>query len=83
MDGYRNREKWGNSPAIRLTADVMRAANLNVDDRVEITVVEGQLTVRPVKKRPTLAELVARITPENMHDAVEWRAPVGKEINEG
>lgn len=75
-------KKWGNGQAIRLTAEVMRAANLNVDDRVEITVTEGLLTVRPVKKQLTLADLVARITPENTHELTEWGAPVGKELNE-
>lgn len=75
-------KKWGNSPAVRLTADVMRKANLAVDDQIEISVHEGEITLKPVKSKPTLAQLVARITPENSHEAVDWGAPVGKEVKE-
>lgn len=28
----------------------------------------------------SLEEMLARITPENLHDEVDWGAPVGKEV---
>ena len=30
--------------------------------------------------RYTLAELVAKITPENAHEEIDWGEPVGKEF---
>ncbi|MCX9038806.1 hypothetical protein NLN82_22540 [Citrobacter portucalensis] len=75
-------KKWGNSPAVRLTADVMRQAKLSVNDQVEIMVTDGEITLKRVDVKPTLAQLVAQITPENRHDMVDWGRPVGKEAGE-
>lgn len=73
-------KKWGNSPAVRLTADIIRDAKIKVNDRVEVTVVNGEIKMRVLKTRPTLDEMVAGITPDNRHELVDWGAPVGKEI---
>lgn len=77
-----NVKRWGNSPAVRIPATLMQALNLNIDDEVRIDLVDGKLVIEPVKKEPvfSLAELVSEITPENLHDLVEWGEPAGKEI---
>ncbi|MFT2793520.1 type II toxin-antitoxin system antitoxin MazE [Serratia sp. T13T92] len=77
-----NVKRWGNSPAVRIPATLMQALNLNIDDEVRIDLVDGKLVIEPVKKEPvfSLAELVSGITPENLHDLVEWGEPAGKEI---
>ncbi|MFZ4220628.1 type II toxin-antitoxin system antitoxin MazE [Enterobacter ludwigii] len=77
-----NVKRWGNSPAVRIPATLMQALNLNIDDEVSIDLVDGKLVIEPVKKEPvfSLAELVNGITPENLHDLVEWGEPAGKEI---
>lgn len=36
--------------------------------------------VKPLEREPTLEELIAAITPENRHEAVDWGAAVGKEV---
>jgi antitoxin MazE len=33
----------------------------------------------PVKKKPKLQQLLARITPENVHAEIDWGKPKGKE----
>ena len=77
-----NVKRWGNSPAVRIPATLMQALNLNIDDEVSIDLVDGKLVIEPVKKEPvfSLAELVNGITPENLHDLIEWGEPAGKEI---
>ncbi|HAY3030304.1 TPA: AbrB/MazE/SpoVT family DNA-binding domain-containing protein, partial [Escherichia coli] len=34
-------KKWGNSPSVRLPSAIVRAASLNVDDVVELSVEDG------------------------------------------
>jgi antitoxin MazE len=46
---------------------------------VEVSVVSGGLLIRPYKKEHSLEELVAQITPENLHEETDWGPPVGRE----
>lgn len=70
-------KRWGNSPAVRIPATLMQALNLNIDDEVKIDLVDGKLIIEPVRKEPvfTLAELVNDITPENLHENIDWGEP--------
>ncbi len=72
--------KWGNSPAIRIPAAVMRAANLNLNQNVEIKVEDGRVIIEPTMPSYTLDELLAGITPANRHEAVDFGAPQGGEF---
>ncbi len=73
--------KWGNSLAVRLPRRVAEEAKLKQGDTLDIVVAgTGKLELRARKVRVTLAALLDRITPENLHDASDWGAPVGKEI---
>ena len=40
--------RWGNSLGIRLPASIAREAQLQVDQAVELSVVEGGVMIRPV-----------------------------------
>lgn len=71
--------KWGNSPAIRIPAAVMRAANLNLNQNVEIKVEDGRVIIEPAKPSYTLDDLLAGITPANCHEGVDFGAPQGRE----
>lgn len=75
-------KRWGNSPAVRIPATIMQALNLNIDDEIKIDLIEGKLVIEPVLKDPvfSLEQLVSGITPDNIHDAIDWGDPVGKEI---
>ena len=72
--------KWGNSPAIRIPAAVMRAANLNLNQNVEIKVEDGRVIIEPAMPSYTLDELLAGITPVNCHEVVDFGAPQGSEL---
>ncbi len=73
--------KWGNSVAVRLPKALLEAARLQAGDSVELeTQAPGAILVRAKRRRPTIEELVARITPENRHEETDWGPPQGKEF---
>jgi antitoxin MazE len=72
--------KWGNSLAIRLPQKLLDQLNLQADGEVEISLEEGRLILSPVKKaKYSLDELLAQITPSNLHDEIDYGKPVGRE----
>ena len=75
-------QKWGNSLAVRIPDDVVEEAGFTPGKEVTVKNVRNTVVITPThaKKRPTLAELVARITPESLHEEIDWGKPVGKEI---
>lgn len=74
-------KKWGNSPSVRLPVAIMKAASLNVDDTVNVSVEDGRIILVPVKtKEYSLDALLAGITDENVHEKVDFGAPTGKEL---
>lgn len=48
--------------------------------RVEIEVVNGKLVINPVVKEYDLSELLAAITLDNLHNAVDTGSTVGQEV---
>jgi antitoxin MazE len=74
-------QKWGNSLGVRIPKNVAQEARIQEGTSVELRVEEGRLVIAPQNKRKyTLAELVDKITPENMHGETDWGPPVGKEV---
>lgn len=72
--------KWGNSPAIRIPSAVMQAANLIVNQNVEIKVENGRVIIEPAITSYALDDLLAGITPANRHEAVDFGTPQGGEL---
>lgn len=74
-------QKWGNSLALRIPMSYALEAKLEKDSDVEISLVEGQLVIRPiVAVTPDLAYLLGGITEDNLHEACDTGDAVGKEI---
>lgn len=71
--------KWGNSLALRIPKNLAAEVNVQDGDPVDVSVEDGALVVRPGRKRYTIDELVADMTPDDRGDEVEWGPPVGKE----
>ena len=73
-------KKWDNSGAVRISAAIMEAAHLALDQVVSIREEGGTVVIEPVRPREyDLAALLAFITPENLHPEVDLGAPPGKE----
>ena len=73
-------QKWGNSLALRIPMAVARQIRIQEGDAVLLKVGNASLTVKPAPKRPGLDELLAAVTPDNLHPATEWGADVGREV---
>ena len=75
--------KWGNSLAVRIPKSIADEAKVKAGDPLEIEVLpEGAVQHRRAGKVPTLAQLVARITPENRYGEVAAGPDVGRETVE-
>jgi antitoxin MazE len=76
-------QKWGNSLAVRVPKAFAAELGAKAGAAADMSLRDGELIIKVVKRRQrrdTLQELVARITPENRHDELEWGQPVGNEV---
>lgn len=74
-------QKWGNSLALRIPKSFANKVGLQRETTVEISLDDGKLVVTPVSKpKPTLKQLLVKITKENLHHAVDTGANVGNEL---
>lgn len=71
--------KWGNSLAVRIPGAYAKELDLEEGAELEVTRVDGGLLLRPRKPAYTLDQLLARITPENIHGETDWGSAVGRE----
>jgi antitoxin MazE len=76
-----NVKKWGNSAAVRIPAAVMQAARLNLDDAVEVREEGGRIVIERIRDSEfDLAMMLAKITPDNLHDETDFGPPSGAEV---
>ena len=74
-------KKWGNSASVRIPVGVMEAARLKLDDVVEVREFKGRILIEPVRPNEfDLAQLLAAITPINLHGEVDFGKSVGREL---
>ena len=71
--------KWGNSLAVRIPGAYVKELALEEGMELEVTRKDGGLLLRPRKHQYTLTELLAQITPENIHGETDWGPAVGQE----
>ncbi|MFT8709264.1 MAG: AbrB/MazE/SpoVT family DNA-binding domain-containing protein, partial [Sporolactobacillus sp.] len=71
-------QMWGNSLAIRLPKAVVKSAGVERGSEYAFAVEDEKIVLIPSENSPTLAELLAKITPENRHKEIE----LGQEGNE-
>jgi antitoxin MazE len=58
----------------------MKAARLGLDQAVDVREQGGQIVIKPIRAgKVDLTQLLAGITPENLHAGVDFAGPVGKE----
>jgi antitoxin MazE len=72
-------QKWGNSLALRIPRAFAAETHLEQDTLVEITLQDGRIVVAPVAASFTLEQLLAQVTPENVHTEQEIGVSVGNE----
>jgi antitoxin MazE len=73
-------QKWGNSLALRIPQAFAREIGLSQDSSVELSLEEGRLVITPVPAAGVrLEDLLAGITPDNLHGEADTGSPVGNE----
>jgi antitoxin MazE len=74
-------QKWGNSLALRIPKAFALDAQLENDSVVEVTLVDGQIIVKPMPVPPwTLEQLLSGVNNANLHHETDTGLPVGNEI---
>jgi antitoxin MazE len=74
-------KKWGNGAALRIPAAIMSAANICLDQAVEVHEEHGRIVIEAVRRKAyKLDDLLGSITGKNLHQPVAMGAPVGKEV---
>jgi antitoxin MazE len=73
-------KKWGNSAAIRVPSAILDAAELRIDQDVDIRSEDGRIVIEPIKQQMTLEHLLAGISAENLHGEIDFESPVGREL---
>ena len=74
-------QRWGNSLAVRIPKSFAAELQLDHDSEVDLILVDGKLAVKPVPAPTfTLDDLLAGITPSNLHQEFDTGAGVGQEV---
>jgi len=74
-------QKWGDSLALRIPKAFAIYAHLEDDNVVDISMVEGQIVVKPlIEPALTLEKLLAGINKSNLHHEVDTGIAMGKEV---
>ena len=73
-------QKWGNSLALRIPKSFASEVGLQRETSVEVSLADGKLVITPVARpEPTLNQLLAKITRDNLHHEVDTGSAVGNE----
>lgn len=73
-------QKWGNSLALRIPKSFATETALDSGAEVDLSLEDGRLVITPLSgPRYSLADLLANITPENLHGEVETGESQGAE----
>jgi antitoxin MazE len=74
-------KKWGNSLALRIPKAFADEVGLEQDTSVDVSLMDGKMVITPAdEKKPTLTELLAKVTPDNLHGEIGFGPPKGNEI---
>lgn len=73
-------QKWGNSLGVRIPRGLAEEVGLGAGTEVSLTAKDGELVLRPaVPSRLRLEDLLAGVTPENIHACIDTEDAVGAE----
>ena len=71
--------KWGNSLGLRIPKDLASRFRLTEGMKVDVKAERGRIVISVDRPRYRLEDLLAGITPEDMHEAFDWGPDVGRE----
>lgn len=71
-------QRWGNSLGLRIPKALAIQARITEGTPVELQLDGGRIIIRP--KQYSLETLLAKVTPENLHQEIPAGRPAGREI---
>lgn len=72
---------WGNSQGVRLSKDILQAANISINEILDVQVSDGVITLVKTCRHKTLEERAAEYGGKlNLDGEFNWGEPVGREI---
>ena len=72
-------QRWGNSLGLRIPKSFAEEARVEAGSTVDLSIEDGELVIRPLRRRYSLRSLVAGINRGNVHEPVDTGEPVGRE----
>jgi antitoxin MazE len=75
-------QQWGNGLAVRIPKPVVTEVRLKRGTNVEVMATNGEVVVRPAKKRRKLRleDLLKQVTPKNIHPEIKTGPPRRREV---
>ncbi len=73
-------QKWGNSLALRIPKSFALETMIQQDTVVNLSLEDGKLIISPVVVYSNLDEMLAQVTPENLHTELDFGQKEGREI---
>lgn len=74
-------KNWGNSQGVRLPKQILEAANMEVDEVIDIEVKEGKIILQKTFCHKTLEERAEVFGGElNLDGEYDWGEPIGREV---
>ena len=74
-------KEWGNSMGIRLVQEILRKAEFDKDDILDIEAAKGRIIITKPFRHKTLEERAAEYGGDLMLDGEhDWGEPVGREV---
>ena len=72
---------WGNSQGIRLSKDILQAANIGIDEVLDVSVSNGVITLVKPFRHKTLEERAAEFGGKlNLDGEFDFGEPMGREV---
>ena len=65
-------QKWGNSQGIRLTKKILKDLGIDINDKIEISLNDGEIILRKVKKYIDLDDLFKDYKGDYREDFAEF-----------
>jgi antitoxin MazE len=73
-------QKWGNSLGVRIARAIAAEARVEAGSMVDVSVEKGAVRIRPLRRRPSLGDLLKGVTPGNLHHEIPTGPAVGREV---
>jgi len=74
-------QKWGNSLALRIPKAFALDAQLKNNSLVEVSLVDGQIVIKPVAAQAwSLEQLLSNVTSNNLHREIDTGEAFGNEV---